>query len=171
LDGTLQQQGIKQATVQFSQGSDVNFAFYVGYNGAPVTSDKWDLEVIVKKNVHAQNILWKAHLHSGLYVKDGIPGFYYIILPAEATATFLPGTYFVEVRGKQKIGKGEPMKDLTVPLANYTFGIELTAGSPNPKLRPHSESEVSVDPATGITISRKTSVEPTVPDPVDTTQI
>lgn len=170
LDGTQEQTGFKQLTPAFSQGTDVDLRFTLQYNGKPISITDWDLKAIVKKNVYAVNILWLAPLGTGLYNQEDNLGVFRLIMPAEISSLFLPGTYFLEVRGKQKVGKLDSHKDLTVTLMTAAFSIELSPGSPNPTLHATSNREVSFNPETGYTLTTYTNVEPTMPAPVDTTK-
>lgn len=170
LDGNPASTGIKQPPPQFYQGEDVVFKIYLTLDGEVLTPEKHIIEVIIKKNQYADNILWKGVLGDGLYPRlDDKDGYYLIWMPSSATSTFLPGTYLMDIKSTDKLGAGEGAKDRTVRVSQTLFNIDLSAMSPNPKLAPSSVVEVSYDPNTGITTTTYTGVELTVPKPVPTT--
>jgi len=169
LDGNISQTGIKQESPKFFQGEDIRLSFYLNYNGVPVSEQKYIIEAIVKKSPIAKNILWKGVLGNGLYKTD-VNGNFYILMPAAASALFLPGAYYFDAKIMEKVGSGNDVKDLTVVVLSDMFNIELSAASPNPGLRPSKSEESSYDPETGITTVTITSVEPTLPLGTDITK-
>jgi hypothetical protein len=171
LDGTEPKDGIKQPSPSFPQGDDIVLSFYINYNGMPIITSEWALEAIVKKNPGAATVLWRGILGVGLWEKEGIPGYFSIIMANDVSAQFLAGTYYLDIKGVQKIGTGENVRDLTVTLLSTTFNIYLTASSPSPKLRPGMVTSVTVDAPSGVVTVSRTSVEPTLPDSTDTTAL
>jgi len=119
----------KPIPINFYQGEDIVINFYLTFNGEPVTEDKWDIVGTVKKNQYAQNVLWEAKINNGLY-KQKPDGYYQVILPSEASATFLSGTYWLVVMIHEKSGEGP--KDLDLVVLNQPFSINYSAASPNP---------------------------------------
>lgn len=166
LDGYVSQDGVRSESPRFYQGEDLKLAFYLDYNGQPVTEEKYQLEAIVKKSPAAQNILWKGYQGTGLY-NNGKAGDYYILIPSTITSNFLPGTYYFDVKLSEKVGEGDAVRDLSFVILSSTFTLELSAGSPYPKLAAHRIEERSYDPSTGITTITITSVEPTLPKATD----
>lgn len=166
LNGIEPKTGIKRQSPTFNQGEDVLISFYLNYQGAPVVTDDWRLDVVVKKSPAAKNVLWHGIMNFGLY-KTESPGFYKMVIPAPITSLFLPGTYYMDVKGIQKFNKGHEARDLTRYLLSTTFNLRLTAASPNPTLRPMSAIEFVVDPETGDTTIKITTVEPTLPESTD----
>lgn len=169
LVGSPMQLGIRQPSPVYPQGHDIVFHFYLNYNGKPIDLADWTLTGYVKKNVYAQNVLFKSASQNGIY-PAGSPGYYYFLMPGNISGLFLPGLYYMEVVGVQKIGEGEFIKDITVSLMNTNFQIVLAPSSPNPKLASKVTSEVLYDPSTGQLIITQQSVEPTYPPVVDTTK-
>ena len=166
LDGYVSQDGVRSRSPKYYQGEDIKLAFYLDYNGVPVSEDKYIIEVFVKKSQSANNVLWKAVIGNGLYRK-GKEGDFYILLPASASSKFLPGVYYLDVKITEKIGEGDDVKDLSLVLLSTTFTLELGASSPNPKLAANKVEETSYDPSTGITTIKITTVEPTLPKHTD----
>ncbi len=165
LEGNPEQTGIKQPAPQFYQGEDIQLQFYLNYNGAPVISDKYVVDIIVKKSTAAQNVLWKATLGNGLYeLTPKVPGYYYISMPAAISSLFLPGTYYITARLKEVVGQNKGPSDLTIFMLNMPFNIELSSASPNPKLAPTSSSETTFDIEDGYTTTI-THTEYTLPLP------
>src|SRR5437868_6422204 len=81
----------KELAPEFYQGEDAIFDIFLNFAGNPVLTEDWDITAIIKKNQYALNTLFEATIDEGLYKLD-VPGFYRILLPADATATFLAGT-------------------------------------------------------------------------------
>lgn len=167
LPGMPAQYGLKQMNESFGQGESIILDFNLQFKDVPVRPNDWNLEAIIKKNTYANNILWSAKI--GKYMFEKRPGLYYVVMPADVSALFLPGTYHCSIKGKQKVATGDPF-DQTVSLKDFTFQIELKAMSPNPDLHGETTYETFYDYDTGVYTVRRTSVEPTHPNPVDITQ-
>lgn len=163
FDGQVNQDGHQQPAPSYKQGESIQLFFFLQYNGVPVTEDNFILEVVVKKSLAADHILWKGELGSGLYRGlGGNPGLYNIILPASISSTLLPGSYYLEVSGVQPNGTGV-IADLTVSLVSTMFSLELGASSPNPKIRNISHKEVVYNPQVGLTDTTVKGNEGTLP--------
>lgn len=174
IPGYPENRGLLQASPMFSQGEDILIAFYLSVDNVPVTDENYDLELIIKKSPFAGNILWKGLLNSGLYrqqLNGWIPGYYYMLMPASASSLFLPGTYYLDVKAKEKLGTGKETRDLTFVVLSATFNIQLSAASPNPKLKASSVIESVFDPEDRTRTYTITSVEETMPDSTDITKI
>lgn len=159
LEGTHNQNlsGGYPETPSFSQGEDVIMQFMVCYNGSPVT-DGDKLSFVVKKSIHAVNVLWVAKLNEGLYSVPSADGYYKVILPSEITRNFLAGIYTYDIVYREAPGENAGPKDLDIVLNKGYFSIEYTASSPYPL----SESPLP-------TLDRE-NVEPTVPIGFNTTK-
>jgi hypothetical protein len=166
LDGYVSQDGVRSQSPRFYQGEDLKLSFYLNYKGQPVTGEKYTLEVIVKKSPAAQNILWKGYLENGLYNNEAA-GDFHVLIPSTITSNFLPGIYYLDVKLQEKVGEGDAIRDVSLIILSTTFTLELSAGSPFPKLAAHRTEERTYDPATGITTITITSVEPTLPKHTD----
>lgn len=169
LDGNVPIEGIKQPSPQFYQGEDIRLSFYLNINGNVVTPDKYNIELILKKSPSATNILWKGQYGAGVYSSSQtVPnGRYYMLMPAEVSALFLPGTYYLDAKVTEKIGTGDLVKDVVTIIQLGTINIDLSAASPNPFLKPRKVQEVTYDPETGVTTVTITSVEGTLPLPIN----
>lgn len=157
--------GLKQLPQSFAQGEDGLINFELSFDDKPLKLDEWTLTAMVKKNVHAANVLWQVDFGQHFYYDSGHK-IYTMVLPSVASSLFLPGTYHLTVKGKQKTGTGGKV-DRTVTLATLMFEIILDAASPNPKLSAETVTEVAFDPETGIYRITRSTVEPTVPKYVD----
>ncbi len=170
LEGVEPKSGIKQPGFVFNQGEDVLLSFYLTYEGQPVTFNDWHLEAYIKKSTHAANVLWKGVPDLGIFKKEK-DGYFYILMPSSASSYFLPGTYYLDVKGCQRLGRSGEAFDLTRTLLSATFNIRLTASSPHPTLKPIASTEVQFDPQTREVTITRTSVELTQPPGVDITAI
>lgn len=128
LDGVPEPEGHASAP-EFYQGEDIILDVYFNIEQKPVTVDEWELTAVVKKNKYAINVLFEAQMNNGIY-KNSVPGYYKIIIPAEDTARFLAGTYWLVISGKEKNGDG--IKDREFVLSNSPFIIKDSAASPYP---------------------------------------
>ena len=163
LDGQPEQTGIYQLSPTFYQGEDVIINFYLQIDGAPVTLDHWDVSLIVKKSNFANNILWSAFPGNGLIPRvGGKDGYFEMIMPAAISSLFLPGSYYMALKTVENPGTGNPKDRTIVPLQAY-FNLELSAASPNPKLRATVTTELIYDIYAGTLTTQTTSVEPTLP--------
>src|SRR5574343_1953473 len=97
LDGVPSDIGIKQPSPVFTQGEDVKLFFYLNYNGKPYEPSLGVLEGFLKKIPQAANVLWTPKLNEGIFKANETPGYYYLLLPAEVSAYFLPGTYYLDL--------------------------------------------------------------------------
>ena len=169
LDGNLPVEGIKQPSPQFYQGEDIRFSFYLSCNDVVVTPDKFNIEAILKKSPAATNILWKGVYNLGLYSvrADKPDGYYYLLMPAEVSSLFLPGTYHVDIKLTERLGSGSLIKDTVTFIPLGEIQIDLSSASPNPSLRANKITESTYDPTTGITTITVTRTEPTLPLPVN----
>lgn len=147
--GTPKEQGVKQRSPIFYQGTDIFLSFYLNYNGQPVSFEKHDLIVIVKKEVEASGILWQGVPGDGLF-STNIAGYFYILIPADITEHWVPGTYFFDVKLTEKIGQNqEYSRNLTSVIMQNSFELLLSTTSPNPKLRSEGK-ELRVIPFQGL---------------------
>ncbi len=168
LDGNGEFYGINQLPPNYLQGEDIRLVFGLSPGQNPVLSDTTKLELILKKSKYADNILWYGTIGSGLYAVDGKPGYYYMLMPSQISAAFLPGSYYIDILATEKTGTGQDIKDLTTVALSFVITIELGASSPNPKLKAYSTEIIAFDPVTGIITIQSDSVEPTQPPWVDT---
>ncbi len=161
LPGIPPEYGVKQPSIEVAQGTDVIQEFTLYIDDTPlINPSDWILEVFVKKNNVANNILWKGELNSGLFQKHN--NLYYFRIPHDITALFLPGTYYFVVRATQKPGKGLP-HDRMLSIYENSFAIDLNPASPNPKLNNFMVQAQVYDPIAGRYIITTESTEPTEP--------
>jgi len=169
LDAQPAKPGIKQLSAAYAQGEDMVMNVMLFLDGQPVDESKYILDVLVKKNVYANNVLWHGKLGEGLQGHlNNVPGYFQIWMPAAITSLFLPGTYFMDIKAQEKTGQGQYAKDRTFPLFSVLFNITLSAMSPHPKLRPEMLVETVYNIETGEFTYTLQSVEPTMPLGTDT---
>lgn len=117
----------------FDQGEDVLLEVHLRFNDVVISVEDWDLTAIVKKNKYAECTLWTGILNNGIYPgKDKAVGCYDIIVPSSVTSEFKMGTYWMDIKGQQKIGKGNGVRDLLIVLLTQPFTIDYSPASPNP---------------------------------------
>lgn len=126
LDGTPEVPA-KAVPLDFYQGEDIILDIYLNYGDEAITTDNWEIKGVVKKTKYATNTLWSATLDNGLYKKD-VQGYYRFLISAEATALFVPGTYWLTITVAAI--NGNDIKDLTLVLVNQPFSINASAASP-----------------------------------------
>ncbi len=126
LHGTPEPPG-KAVPIDFYQGEDIVMEVFLNYNGDPVSVEEWEITGVVKKNKYADTQLWEAELDKGIY-KTHTVGFYKVILDAEKSARFVPGTYWLTIFIKQK--NSDNPRDLQFVVLNQAFSINDSAGSP-----------------------------------------
>lgn len=164
LPGLPKQYGIKQPAPVALQGEDVVLTFPLKQ---VIDTKLWtNFECHVKKNNYASNTLWLVKPGSGLTVTSGE---FRMVMPTAVSSLFLPGTYHVVLVGRQKPGEGSPL-DRTTVLGESMFEIQLSAGSPCPKLSGDVTVAIETDPDTGQVTITRTGVEPTVPLNADPTR-
>lgn len=127
--------GVRQEAPLFKQGEDIKLFFYLNYNGSYVDLEKHELQLMLKKLPRAQNVLWSAKLNAGLFKVEGIPGYFYMLLPSEISSYFLPGSYYIDIVLTEKVGTGEAVRDTKQVIRSFMLEIDLGASSPNPKLK------------------------------------
>lgn len=146
LPGIPPMYGVKQPAPEFSQGNDVVVDFELWFNGEPlIDTAHWKLEVFVKKSLKANTVLWKAENGYHLYQQDKRSNLFFFRIPADITATFLPGNYFFAVVGTQHVGSAVPF-DRKATLYNAMFELTLDAASPFPKLSNSAVTALYFDP-------------------------
>jgi hypothetical protein len=159
LPGVPSQYGEKQPWPEYNQGEWIKLLLACPFD-FDVT--QWtDIEAVVKKNVHADIVLFVGNYNTSLRVQNQQ---FVLSIPEEVTSGFLPGTYTVAV-----IGKGSTDRHTKV-LAEHGFQLKLSAASPAPKLA--YERTVTVldrDLETGVARVLIVTPEPTVPTPASPT--
>lgn len=166
LPGIPPMYGVKQPSPEFSQGNDVVLEFELWFNGEPLIDIKqWKLEAFVKKSLKANNVLWKAEIDHHLFQKDKRSNVFCLRIPADKTATFLPGNYFFAIVGTQHVGSAAPF-DRKVTLHQAMFDLILDAASPFPRLTNAMVTALYLDPTDRTYTLITETTEPTEPDPV-----
>ena len=133
LTGYPESTGTPEAP-EFSQGEDISFKIYLQQkNHEPLSPDKWNIHVLVKKNIYAKTTVWEGTLDNGVYKHNSI-GCFNIIIPSEVTSMLPAGTYWMTLQAKQRLGQGE-IKDQTIDLISQPFIISYTASSPHPDIK------------------------------------
>lgn len=127
-DGYPEPPGVP-APIQYYTGEDIEFDVLLHYNGKPVLTEDWDITAIVKSNVYQHCTRWVGELNNGIYLNN-TTGYYKFLIPSQETANWLPGTYWMDVVIREKLGRGTGPKDLDVYLMRQPFGVDYSVASP-----------------------------------------
>jgi len=134
----------------FKQGEDVFLEVHLRLDDKPITIDNWDLSAILKQNKYAECPLWTGILNNGIYEgKDGkTEGCYEIIIPSSVTSDLKMGTYWLDIKGHQKLGKSDGIRDFTMVFLTQPITIDYSPSSPNPGKALNSQTEEGTYPQT-----------------------
>lgn len=113
----------------FYQGEDIVYDAYLLHDSLPVSSNVYDVSVIVKPSPRSQAVTWEGTLDAGLYDDAERPGFYELWIPSKVTETFIAGTYYLQLQIQEKIGAGRFPRRFVL-LTTY-FNIDYSNFSPN----------------------------------------
>lgn len=167
LNGIPAQYGLKQPNVVGYQGFTLSLYGTLKVNSRLINPANWIIEGVVKKNLGAECVLLQIKPGNNLILSpEPLLGHYRLIIPATSTAEFIPGTYWVGIKGKQRTGTGNVI-DSTELLDQQLFEIQLAANSPNPRLTSETTTVTTYDPETGIYTVTTTKTEPTLPPSVN----
>lgn len=165
--GTIDSSQLVESAPYFSQGTDIELFMYLLIDDAPLDFNIYDIEILVKKNEQSGNLMWYSKYSDETYITkvSSIPGYYKVRIPSVATTGFIAGLYYIDVKATEKIAvDGVPRVYI---VASNTFGIKLSAASPNPLLAITDATELVYD---GINRpSGTTSITTTIPQTPDIT--
>jgi hypothetical protein len=130
----------KPVPIEKYTGEDIVFDVYLNYCGKPILTDDWDLTAVIKSNQYAHCTFWEGKLNSGIY-KNPQEGYFKFFIPSEITEPALPGTYWLEVKGDQKLGRGDDIKDITIILFRVAFTLSHAVTNPDPPSIIHEHPE------------------------------
>lgn len=117
----------------FYQGEDIVYDVYLFFDGKDVTTEYYDISVTVKPNSRAYTPVWVGNLDFGIYEIKDAPGRFELWIPSAITANFLAGSYYLDVQGSEKIGRGEGKYDRKNILVQTIFNISYSNFSNNPE--------------------------------------
>jgi hypothetical protein len=127
----------------FYQGEDVVYDMYLLHDGAPVSSNAYDISVVIKSSPRASSATWEGSLDVGIYDSPDRPGFYELWIPSTATEGFIAGTYYLQVQIKEKIGAGRFPRRFVL-LSTY-FNIDYSNFSSNAESRAKTGLRTSLE--------------------------
>jgi len=149
----------------FYQGEDFVFEAFLYDFGAPITTEDFEIVVVVKPSVRSLTKTWSAELNVGLYVQPGRPGYYEIWIPADATATWPAGTYYMDIVARSKFGANMGRRTYTTVLKTVPFSVEYSVYSSHPETQASGTGGLSRSdiertwPNRASTVSRHPSLE------------
>jgi len=117
----------------FYQGEDVVYDLFLFHEGAPVSSDDFDVKILVKTSSRAGKIAWQGILEDGIYPKPNQSGYYEVWIPSNATANLLAGTYYLQVLLQERVGAGKGKYDRKYVILQSCFNIEYSNFSEHPE--------------------------------------
>lgn len=115
--------------IEFSLGEDLVFTGYAEIEGSPIDINHWTLKAIIKSNSFAELTVWEGVINNGLTLTASKPGYYKIIVPKEVFNTYAPGTYWLGLIAKEKLGQGKESLDRSIIVANVPFSLVQAVGS------------------------------------------
>ncbi len=140
----------------FSQGEDIIFDAFLFYDGTLVSTEDFNIRVVVKTSVRAVEPVWEGVFGEGVYATDR-PGFYEIWISKSKSAELYAGVYYMEVVLEEAVGKGKGKHDRTIALTSVAFNVEYS---------PMSKSPETVSPIS--TLPKRGTLEKTWPNSPDT---
>jgi hypothetical protein len=128
IDGTPGipfERGIPNPNV-FSQGEDIVFDLLLVHDGKKVTSEDFQINVIVKTNPRAVGVIYAAELDKGIDPWPNTPGYFELWIPSSVTSGMLPGTYILAVQIAERVGQGAGKYDRKHIALQHYFNIEYS---------------------------------------------
>lgn len=116
----------------FYQGEDVVYDIFL-FNGEPVSSEIYDVLVLVKTSPRAYQIVWQGSLDNGVYPTPNESGYYEVWIPSSVTTAFFAGTYYLDVLIREKLGSGKGRFDRKYLALQTNFNIEYSNFSESPE--------------------------------------
>lgn len=115
----------------FYQGEDIVYDLYLYHEGAPVSSDDYDIQVVIKTSPRASVVAWQGTLDNGVYPAPNQSGYYEVWIPSGASESFIAGTYYLNVQIQERVGAGKGRFDRKYMLLQTHFNIDYSNFSPN----------------------------------------
>lgn len=116
----------------------------------PVSIADWEVTAIVKSSAFSPTVAWNGVLNNGIYMSAADPGIYEVLIPSEVFEGKAPGTYWLEIFLKEKIGRFGRVKDRKALGARIAFGMNQGASSTN-VVDSRDIKDTSYPPSTNIT--------------------
>lgn len=129
----------------FYQGEDIVYDLFLFHEGANVSSDDYDINVLIKTSPRAYIAVWEGKLDFGVYKINNREGYYEVWIPSSVTAELLGGSYYVDVMITERIGKGGGRYDRKYVLLQTVFNLEYSNFSPAPESLTSSSSRSNVE--------------------------
>lgn len=117
----------------FYQGEDIVYDLYLWHDGAPVSSEDYDIKVYVKTSPRAHTVTWEGNLDAGIYGAPPQSGYYEVWIPATVTEKLFAGTYYIQTQIQERIGRGKGRYDRKYVIVSSYFNIEYGNFSPAPE--------------------------------------
>lgn len=147
----------------FSQGEDVFFTIYLVVDGAPLSSNDYRLDFIMKKSESANNEMYRSPVEKA---PEGVEGYFQVCIPGRISTYLRPGTYYFVFEAVHKSTRR------TVIVQKGTFNIVLTAASANPNLTiQDGELTTTISTEYGHAADTRTTTEITEPVSPDISRI
>lgn len=149
LQGTPEPPGQAIAPA-FYQGETIIMTVMLNVDDCPATTKNWDLSVIVKKNVYSTQTIWTGEFNNGIYQVDNISGVFKVIIEQEISNTLIPGTYWLDIIGKDKTET--EVKPVSVVLLHTPFTIDYSNSSTVIDSTTRADQDKTYPPATDATV-------------------
>ena len=144
--GSIDSSNPTEMAPYFPQGMDIEVFFYLTVDGVALDPTIYDIEIIVKKNEYSEDVIWYGKYSNEtelVKVSPELNGYFKVRIPASVTADFLSGMYYMDVKATEAdTTEGAPKQFI---VATYTFGVKLSAASPNPGLTISDAQELIFD--------------------------
>jgi hypothetical protein len=119
----------------FYQGEDVVYDVFLFHEGKPVSSEDYDIKVIVKTSPRAYEAVWLGNVDNGVFPAPKGSGNYELWIPSAITEKFLAGTYYLDILIQERIGSGTGRYDRKYVLLQRMFNIDYSNFSVSPESR------------------------------------
>jgi hypothetical protein len=117
----------------FFQGEDVIYDLFLFHDGSPVSSEEYDVAVLVKTSPRAGRVIWEGKADLGVYPTPNQSGYYEVWIPSSVTESMMAGSYYVDVQIKEKLGSGKGRFDRKYIALQTSFNVEYSNFSPHPE--------------------------------------
>jgi len=121
----------------FYQGEDIVYDLFLYHEGAPVSSDDYDIQLVVKTSPRAATVNWQGGLDNGVYPAPNQSGYYEVWIPSAVSASFIAGTYYLNVQIQERVGAGKGRFDRKYMLLQTHFNIDYSNFSPKAEGQTH----------------------------------
>ncbi len=133
FDGNLPTPSTVNPLIQFYIGEDIDLELPLFLNDSPIDLSKWTMTAILKSHSHAVDILWEGHENVGIYHNAATPSIFRIVIKSTVTADLCPGTYWIDLVLKAKVGAVNDVVDRTMVIARIPCSLDFSAFSTKPQ--------------------------------------